>query len=207
MRNKTYYTNDEIVTDLYTQGKEWMTEDYIEYIGPYHTYITGEVYTEPTYNKEFSQKLIEFKEINKDPNNIIYRILNDVKTDYNSFNFYQVNITSEDIATGTINRYFIKKINSTNIIEIDQTEYDNWSAGTIDPNLYEAISINWCITGNLQDTFDKGILIPSVSTKNKKAVDTANKTFKGISAHLNNLIEYYSDTDIVTPKDINNSAI
>ncbi len=130
MRNKTYYTNDEIVTDLYTQGKEWMTEDYIEYIGPYHTYITGEVYPEPTYNKEFSQKLIEFKEINKDPNNIIYRILNDVKTDYNSFNFYQVNITSEDIATGTINRYFIKKINSTNIIEIDQTEYDNWSGGT-----------------------------------------------------------------------------
>ena len=93
------------------------------------------------------------------------------------------------------------------LILIDQTEYDNWSTQIIDPNLYDAISINWCITGNLRDTYDNGILIPSVSTKNKKVVDIANKTFKGISAHLNNLIEYYSDADIITPKDINNSAI
>ena len=84
------------------------------------------------------------------------------------------NITLEDISTGTINRYFFKKINSTKIIEVNKTHYDNWVSGTIDPNLYQAVSINWCITGNLQDTYNKSILIPSVSTKNKKAVNNLN---------------------------------
>ena len=55
MRTKTYYTNDEIINDLFTQGKEWMTEDFIEYIGPYHTYPNGAIYSGAEYSDESVQ--------------------------------------------------------------------------------------------------------------------------------------------------------
>ena len=40
MRNKVYYLNDEITTNLYTTGSEWMLETNTNYIGQYHSYIT-----------------------------------------------------------------------------------------------------------------------------------------------------------------------
>ena len=35
-RIKTYYNDSEIVTDLYTFGKEWQLQNGAEYIGLYH---------------------------------------------------------------------------------------------------------------------------------------------------------------------------
>ena len=49
-RLKLYYPVDEITNDLYTYGSELMTEDNVEYIGAFHRYITGEVYTKSKWD-------------------------------------------------------------------------------------------------------------------------------------------------------------
>ena len=59
-RFKTYYPISEITTDLYTPGKQWMTTDNVEYIGAYHKYLTGEVYTKARWEPDVSIILIPY---------------------------------------------------------------------------------------------------------------------------------------------------
>ena len=40
-------------------------------------------------------------------------------------------------------------------------------------------------------------------TKNKDEVQIASQTIQGISVYLNNLLEFYSDTTFIIPKDLN----
>ena len=61
MRRRLYYTDNQITKNLYTTGSEWQTADGQEYVGAYHTYVTGETYTEPDWNASKSKKLVEFK--------------------------------------------------------------------------------------------------------------------------------------------------
>jgi len=206
MRQKIYYTADEIVEDLHTTGSQWMTEDGIEYKGVYHEYITGEVYTQSTWKPTASKKLITFikPENNK---NSIYKSLNKIQTKYNVIQPYRVSITSEFIKQGYVTRYFIKKNNESLIMEIDETQYKDWQQKKIDPVIYTAIQLTWTITGNLKDTRKGSVFIPSVATKNKKQITIAEKQIKTLSSYLTNLNEFFVDVDLVVPKDINNSAI
>ena len=57
-RLRLHYTPNQITKALYTTGSEWQTETGIEYIGPYHTYTTGEIYSEPEWNSQKSIKLM-----------------------------------------------------------------------------------------------------------------------------------------------------
>ena len=78
-RKKVRYTKDEITNNLYTTGSEWMTTDYAEYIGLYHRYTTGEVYTLSKWNSQKSVELIPFKELSKTSQR--YRLIKeDIKT-------------------------------------------------------------------------------------------------------------------------------
>lgn len=201
MRQKAYYTADETFYNLYTTGQEWMTEDLVEYKGAYHSYVTGETYTESTWRPGVSVKLIKFEQ--PDPNTIQYKKLNDVNVKYKSIvSFYPV-ITKADLVAKYITRYFIKKINETTIIEIDQSQYNDWVNKKIDPNLYVAVKIQWQIAGSLTSRNANGAVMPSVAASNQQRVNVAERTMPGISTKLNNLIEFYSDTDFIVPIDIN----
>ena len=47
---------------LHTKGKEWMTaDDQVEYVGFYHKYTTGEVYTRKDWDPVYSRKLKRYK--------------------------------------------------------------------------------------------------------------------------------------------------
>jgi hypothetical protein len=59
-RFKTYYPTSEITTDLYTAGKQWMTANNVEYIGVYHKYLTGEVYTRAKWQPGISVILMPY---------------------------------------------------------------------------------------------------------------------------------------------------
>ena len=59
-RLRLHYTPNQITKALYTTGSEWQTESGTEYIGLYHTYTTGEVYSESEWNSKTSIKLIEY---------------------------------------------------------------------------------------------------------------------------------------------------
>jgi hypothetical protein len=75
MRDKLFYTPDQITNNLYTSGKEYMFEDATEYIGPYHLYTTtGEIYSESKWSRTKSLKLIPYIERTA-PTNTLYRSL------------------------------------------------------------------------------------------------------------------------------------
>ena len=62
-RKKIYYPDAQIEKNLYTRGKEWMFIDsWQEYIGYYHRYSNGEVYTEREWDPKRSRRLVVYKE-------------------------------------------------------------------------------------------------------------------------------------------------
>jgi hypothetical protein len=201
MRLKLYYTADEIVPDLYTSGKEWMTTDNVQYVGLYHRYTTGETYTDATWNSKSSVKLIPFREPDLDVNK--YQKIKQLKLKYGTPSSRLVTPTAQQIQQGEMPRYFIKKINETQILEIDVVQYQAWLSKKIDQVLYTAVQITWYISGNVTDAYDNGTLIRGVVTKNQLQLASVEPSIPGITNRLANLIEFYSDTTYNVPRDIN----
>ena len=201
MRIKSYYSANEIVNNLYTTGQELMTTDNVEYIGLYHKYTTGEVYSQPTWDKNKSVKLIKYKD---QPESVIeYNKISDIEINYKSFNTYNVAITKENINTGYVDRFIIKRANDNVFYEVNSDRYDMYTNEDIDPVLYLAVKFKWYITGNINDVRQGNILIPGVPSNNYKELQTAEKTVPNITSYLKDLLQYYVDNDNVTPKDIN----
>ena len=201
-RLRLHYSKDEIINDQYTYGNEWMYEDSTQYLGPYHRYTTGEVYTGAGWNVSISRKLIEYH----DMSSLSYRykqIKSDIQTKYDSFNNYLVELKYDDYITGYVNRYFIKKVNDGVITEISKLTYDDYNGSKIDKNLYTAIQVKWVISGKLETTQTDGITTISVPDQNRKILISAERQMSGISVKLNNLIEYYTNTEFKVPADIN----
>lgn len=201
MRIKSFYSSNEITIDLYTTGSEWMTSDNNEYIGLYHKYTTGEVYTQPKWDKNKSVKLIKYIELNQDSKT--YKIITNVKLNYSSFKTHNVNINKEDIDIGYINRYIFKKINENKFYEVDNETHDMYSQNKIDPNIYVAKKIQWYITGEISDTQNGLITIQGARSKNIDTIKQAELTMPNLSLYLSNPLQYYTDTDVIIPTDIN----
>lgn len=204
-RFKTYYPADEITINLFTTGSEWMTEQSIEYIGEYHTYTTGEVYSEASYNPRSSVRLIPYISTETANNtNIIYKTLKpDIQVAYQSPEFTIISPTLNDYKSGFFRRYFLKKFNETVIIEVDSKQFNLWKSSVIDRNLYAGVEMLWFISGPIDDTYEKQIKIVGVYSKNQKQLALAAQRMPGLATRLTNLIEFYSDTDYLIPKDIN----
>ena len=202
MRIKLYYTTDDITNNLYTSGGEWMLESNLEYIGLYHRYTTGEIYTGAIWDAKTSQKLITYQKINNKL--FVYNTLKSINVKYPAEPITSiVSITNKDKQAGFVTRYFIKKTNEFLIIEIDSKQYDMYQSNKFDVLLYTSIQLNWTITGEVADTTVNGVLIRGVQTKNNSVIRQAEKQLPGISTILTDPLQYYSDTDFVVPKDIN----
>jgi hypothetical protein len=208
-RLRSHYTSDEIITDLYTYGNEWMYEDNIQYIGLYHRYTTGEVYTEPIWQTSLSKKLIPYADVSTAK--FKYKKLTNIKTEYQSVNTHLLEITNDNIKAGFVIRYFISKVNERRIFEISKNTYDAYNSSLIDPNLYSVVSIKWTIVGVattkiVPSTYNQ---VPDlyyeigVAEKNKKEILNAEQYMPGISLTLNNPLAFYTDTEYKVPTDIN----
>ena len=201
MRLKITYLPDEITNNLYTFGKEWMSTDNVEYIGLYHTYSTGETYTEGAWNANKSIKLISYEDATA--LKFQYKKLNSVNTVYVTPIPYQAE-NSISVNQQQLQRYFLQRKNdSNNIIEIDSAQFDLYANQQIDNNLYTAIELTWYITGNVDDVNINNSKQFGVISKNKNSVINAERRMPGISSKLSNLLEFYIDTDFVVPRDIN----
>jgi hypothetical protein len=201
MRFKLYYTADEITTNLYTSGSEFMTEDNIEYRGLYHSYITGEVYTGAEWNSKISKKLIKWRDVTT--KNAVYQNLKPAELVFDVPSPTIISITIQHIKAGLIDRYFIKKYNDTHIMEIDLTQYEKWLSKKIDSVVYSAVKIPWSITGPIDDELVNGTLIKGIRNKNLLQVISANSKMPGLSNFLTNPLQFYQDTSFTIPKDIN----
>ena len=204
-RFKVYYTEDETTKNLFTSGAEWMTVDKTEYIGAYHRYTTGEVYTKAAWNPQTSVKLIPYiapdslikkneTYINLQPNIALRKKL-PIET--------PIIITINDIRNKFIFRYFLKKINDSKIIEVNQSQFSDWQSNNIDRVIYSGVDTIWFISGDIEDKIDGTVKIPGVISRNQQNLDIASKTIPELKMHLSDLLQYYTDSDFIIPVDIN----
>lgn len=201
MRKRLHYTPNQITFNLYTTGSQWMTEDGVEFLGPYHTYTTGEIYSQSKWNEKTSKKLVPL--VLESTDNYVYKQLKTIQTKFDTPQSTQPIITIQARNTGFITRYFLKKSNESIITEVDESQYDKWGIQKIDSNIWNATQITWYITGNLHDELQHGVLVQGVIEKNLQEIQRAEIEVPGISLVLTNPVQYYSDTDFVVPKDIN----
>ena len=203
-RLKTYYPTSEITTDLYTPGKQWMTTNNVEYIGLYHKYLTGEVYTKPQWQPDISVILIPYIDNIISNKNMPYSKLKpEIQLSRTSPTAHNVVATVNDYRRGLLQRFFIKKRNDNAIIEINKQQFDLWKSDEIDKKLYIAIEIAWYIAGPIHD-ITSGITVLGVATLNLQQIKLAAKTIPEIATYLTDPLQFYTDTEYTVSKDINN---
>lgn len=199
-RLRAYYPESSIEKGLLTNGKEYMSEDYIEYIGYYHRYTNGEVFSLYNYNEKNSIKLIPYDIllINQNAKNTTFT----KNTTYNPKNYSTptpktVTPTLEDFKNkSSWDRYFIRKVNDKGwgIRELTKDQYDRTQSsnrGEIDSFLFNTITIKWKLIGDRNDTIDSNnVLVSGVYNTNERTIKQANKEFIGLDEYLLDPLEF-----------------
>jgi len=202
MRLKSYYLPEEITTNLYTAGKEWQTEDGVEYRGSYHRYLTNEVYTGATWNSKTSKKLQTY--VAEVTRNLTYTTLKSrLKTNFIAPWSVTPVVNEQDRAVGSITRYFIKKVNENTIIEIDKLQYDALQGNALDPHMYISTTLQWYIAGPVNDEIVGVVTKQGVRSKNLAEIAFADRQLAGLKTLLANPLQFYTDTDYKVPPSIN----
>lgn len=204
MRKKEYYNKEEIVENQYTTGKEYMTKNRVEYIGLYHKYVTGEVYTLATFNANKSISLMPYQEESLDIK--LYKTNKPkIKTKYNTPNIFYPSITTDDINKKRLIRYILKNVSTNQIFETDQQTVQHYQKKKIDNNLYQLEIINWKIAGPLNTTTTNGITEIGVVEQNIETIRNKSKKMSGLLQYFKSYSEFYTDTIYEVPENINQS--
>lgn len=192
-RSKVYYPASQIITGLYTQGKEWMLLDGTEYIGPYHRYADGLVMTLFSYDREKSDRLMPYSDLSIHRNSFVYDDLTEVGTDikkHSSPKTYFPILEQEDYIRGYFERYFVQRRNSKSnmITEISETDFNTLATPNqgIHRELYKGTKLRWKISGPEFDT-DR---TTGVVDTNKRTLALKELELKGISRFLFDLREF-----------------
>jgi hypothetical protein len=189
-RNKLYYPKSHIITGLYTTGKQWMLESNIEYIGYYHSYIDGTVLTGAVYNEMTSEKLIPYIDVIANPETVLYDTLKPRYTYTSPITKYP-EPTLEDYKNGFFTRYILRRRNYKefmDMMEIDLAQYQSWQRpkSGINETIYDAIQIDWKLTGPLTDANE----VFGVQDTNRRLVLLKERTFVGLKNFLTDYIEW-----------------
>lgn len=173
-RLKVYYPDGQIQKGLYTEGREFMFEDGTEYIGDYHTYSTGEVFTKSAYIKSVSEKLIPFVDLSNFDNSqkFEYDKLNELKPNFAFATYGKTIPTQEDYNQGFVVRYFAKRHFNDIISEVTKETF-----GFLRPEYYVKLELRWKLVGDA----------PIV---NERVIRNAEKDIKGISNYITNYSEF-----------------
>lgn len=200
MREKLRYTPAQIRKGLYTTGQEWQTADGTEYIGLYHRYTTGEVFTETEWNPNKSVKLFPYESVS--PAVMLYKRLKgeDINVKFQSTNEYQPEISGTD---SIITRYFISKQNEFNIQEIDSTQFELFLQGKLDNIMYTAVKIPWKVVGYLQNRTVNGVIEQGIYEHNMNSIQVAKNQIPNIDKYLTDPLELATDIQYDIPTDIN----
>lgn len=191
-RSRTYYPENFVTKNLFTNGKEWMSlQDWSEYIGPYHQYVTGETYTESEWNPTKSTRLIKYKERSKSYFKYVEMIQYTKTSDgsrhpklspFLKYGLYEKpqpiirTPTSDEFKEGKMTRHFAYKRNEPGVffVEIGPNQRVNYFRDDtgINKYLYDILDVPWKLNGPEYDTFnDRGILVsPGVVDTNKRII-------------------------------------
>jgi hypothetical protein len=194
-----YYPSFRIKTDLVTNGSEYKTSDG-PYKGKYYMTYDGRKFTGPNPavgpNEELFSNIrqTESSFLNNStlPENVKNAIaektgvsLKKVQAKRGAPTPYFPVPIEFDYKKGYIMRSFVKKVNDLGFVtEISDEEYDNFQNGTVDYDVsyYLTIQIMWKLTGPLNSTrVGQYDVRAGIIDTNKRLVETANKTFLGIT--------------------------
>lgn len=183
MKRPVYTPKDKIETGLYTKGKEYMTLDNEEYIGVYHQYPNGAVYSEATLN-DYSVELLEYSSaIESEKTGIYFELTNARFNNYQAPKYHYPNLTDADYKTANFSRYFVqRKNNLSEILEINKKSYKSINSVNkvgIDAGLYNKTYIKWSISGPIE----------SVRAANQRVI--ANSSISELNTFLTDLTEFY----------------
>lgn len=210
-RKKIYYPENQITKDLFTKGKEWMyIDNWKEYIGFYHKYSNGEVFTQKEWDPIRSKKLIKY--VDKDENYLKYLdlkhyvVLPSGKTkilgasnDYFNYNpptAVRRQPTGDEIRDGIMKRHFVYKRNEPDRVffEVNEEQIKTYQVSNkgINQYIYGILSINWKISGREFDVLDdNNILIESgIVDTNRRIVLRNSKKFPILAKILTNYREF-----------------
>ena len=206
-RKKIYYQDAQIRKNLFTNGKQWMTMiDWKEYIGAYHAYETGEVYTESEWNGIKSKRLLPYK----DRSTSYFKYID--LTQYKKVSPKQKKIatttlhmgayisplpvlrkpTDEEMKNGNMIRYFAYKRNEIDkfCIEIDNNQMESYNLDFTGINryLYGVFEVPWKLSGPEYDEFDEnGFLVRyGVVDTNNRIILKMSKKFRILKEVLRN---------------------
>jgi hypothetical protein len=136
-----------------TQGSEYMYADTLqEYVGDYHIYPNGAVYSDAEYNVRTSKELIKYLQPLENPICQTYlKLSRKLFTDYKLPEVYFKTITPQDYQTGLVERYIVQKRNEPHRIqEVDIETFNSlnrFNLGGLNEYVWRRDTIFWRISG------------------------------------------------------------
>lgn len=205
-RSRVYYTKAQIKNGLITEGGEWMFVDTTEYIGQYHRYTTGEVFSEPNFVEGKSRKLIPYVDVSvvgtsdsmgmDFAKNFEYDRIKQVtvkKTYIPNQNVEE--ITDKDTKRLYFERYFAYKPNDGRMLELSQEDYGKiGSKDGLSDVIWQKFKIRWKIKGPIHDIMDSegNIKESGVFDTNKRTVALYSEDYPTLKSKLMDFTEYYT---------------
>lgn len=208
-----YTPKTKIKNGLYTEGKELMfAETLKEYIGLYHKYPNGAVYSEAGYNT--NSKLLmaytsaiepaQVKDVNGRNtgvsgsfNNSIYHQITGARFNkHKSPEYFYPQPRPKDYRRGSFLRYFAVHVSNPNsILEISPFMFDNINdnnEGGIDSRIYKTTSLSWTITGPVRD----------VQKTNLRMIQFHEQRVPGLQRYLTDLDEFHQKRHAIAEEDL-----
>jgi len=196
-----YYKKSQRHYGFFTNGKEYMhPSDKEEYKGPYHYYGDKEIIFSGASKTPSSVILIPYVDFSKAQQNFIYdQITSITLSEYIQPILKTPKPILEQITTGYIMRYFVKKSNDLTapVIEIDKDQYAKCkpkSGRHINGALYNKISLRWKLTGPRKDMNQ----VKGVEDTNRRTAYAKNIKMPGLADLLRNLARYSEYDQIAT---------
>jgi hypothetical protein len=195
-----YYPKSQIITDLYTNGKEYgyFINPSQEYTGYYHIVSTGQTFSGKNPNDGTPQRLVllstkEYSSVTGNDvqdTNLLSSQYDDVlfktKQQQNLSSLIEPKNTPPTPSYPAFTRYFVKKTNELRYIEVDKPTFDkivskdkqyNWA-------MYKPFTVYWTTSGNS---------IQEVTQINKNIVALEEKRQKlyGLTNYFKNYSEFF----------------
>lgn len=176
------------ITKSYTTGGEYIIaniKDRQEYIGYFHIYPNGAIYSGDKYTSDSIElKKVPPEYFSSPLNGTYFKLSNKAFFNHVDPQYYTPSPTANDRKLGVIPRYFACKRNEDVIIEIDLQQARRANKANkkgINKWVWNVVSIEWTISGN-EDQVRKA---------NKRVTSFMSRKVPFLSIYLTNLLEFH----------------
>ena len=186
MRRPNISNPEDIIVGNSTGGDLMFADTLKEYVGEYHVYKNGAVYSDAEYNPQTSKQLMPL--IRSLDNPICQTYLKISKKLFSAYRpptqYFKI-LDPAEYEAGKTERYIIQKINEPRkIFEVDDETFKSWNVLNqpgINGFIYRRAMVPWTIVGNTN----------TVREQNTNAILEAEETIVGLGTYLlTNPLEY-----------------